>query len=270
LRAGGVFLAGSGAKFDWKLALSASKLTLFAMEPSPASEEKPLPGVTDERSGRGSEVSWIMLCTVMFLPLWLVVGLLWSLGQKLVVLLSDPYAESSAVNFFFSSLFGTFAVSIPLTVYLSRLGLRRGWNSAKVLRRGWGLATLMITLLMVGGILLVRTVARSSQVKGVLSNVRGLSAAADQYFLEYGGSTVAMANLVGATNYVKAINPIANERYPSYYTQGITITVDGVAGLRTVTYVHLGDSVTFRCLLKESMTPSSRGNLSGDVSLRPG
>jgi type IV pilus assembly protein PilA len=42
--------------------------------------------------------------------------------------------------------------------------------------------------------------------------------------------------LVGATNYVKALNTVASESYPLAYTQGITITIDGVAGARTITY----------------------------------
>jgi len=35
---------------------------------------------------------------------------------------------------------------------------------------------------------------------------------------------------------VKSLNLVANETYPSNYTQGTTITIDGVAGVRTITY----------------------------------
>jgi type IV pilus assembly protein PilA len=70
----------------------------------------------------------------------------------------------------------------------------------------------------------------------VLNNARQLSAAADQYYLENGVSTVASANLVGATSYVKAINTVAKETYPTGYSQGETITIAGIAGARTVTY----------------------------------
>ena len=79
-------------------------------------------------------------------------------------------------------------------------------------------------------------VRRSSQDKAVLCPVRQLAAAADQYYLENGVSTVDYASLVGATNYIKAVNPIAGETYPSAYTRGVTITVTGVAGARTITY----------------------------------
>lgn len=42
--------------------------------------------------------------------------------------------------------------------------------------------------------------------------------------------------LVGATNYVKAVNTVAGESYPLRYTRGTIMTVTGAAGTRTVTY----------------------------------
>ena len=77
---------------------------------------------------------------------------------------------------------------------------------------------------------------QSSQDKAVLNNARQLSAAADQFFLENGVTTAASISLVGATNYVKAVNTVASETYPTGYTQGVTITISGVAGSRTITY----------------------------------
>ncbi len=79
-------------------------------------------------------------------------------------------------------------------------------------------------------------VRASSQDKAVMCPIRQLSAAADQYYLENGVSLARYSDLVGATNYVKAVNTVAGEVYPVYYTQGVTITVTGVAGVRTVTY----------------------------------
>ncbi|MSU67975.1 MAG: pilus assembly protein, partial [Opitutaceae bacterium] len=76
----------------------------------------------------------------------------------------------------------------------------------------------------------------SSQDKAVLNNARQMAAAADQYFLENGVSTVSKGSLVGPTAYVKALNLVANETYPASYTQGVTITVAGVGGARTITY----------------------------------
>ena len=37
-------------------------------------------------------------------------------------------------------------------------------------------------------------------------------------------------------SYVKALNSVANETYPLGFTQGITITIQSVAGTRTITY----------------------------------
>lgn len=76
----------------------------------------------------------------------------------------------------------------------------------------------------------------SSQDKAVLNNARQLTAAADQYYLENGVSSVSVANLVGATNYVRAQGQVAKETYPTEMTQGVTLTISGVAGARTITY----------------------------------
>ncbi len=57
-----------------------------------------------------------------------------------------------------------------------------------------------------------------------------------QYYMENGVSTVTISNLVGSSNYVKALNLVANETYPGAFTQGVAISIVGVAGLRTITY----------------------------------
>jgi len=107
--------------------------------------------------------------------------------------------------------------------------------------KGFTLVEIMIVVVIIGllaamAIPAFQKVRQSSQDKAVLNNARQLSAASDQYFLENGVSTVASTNLVGATNYVKAVNTVANETYPDSYTQGVTITIAGIAGARTVTY----------------------------------
>jgi len=79
-------------------------------------------------------------------------------------------------------------------------------------------------------------VRQSSQDKAVLCPIRQLAAAADQYYLENGVTSVEYDQLVGATNYIKAVTTIAGETYPTRYVRGMTITVTGVAGLRTITY----------------------------------
>jgi type IV pilus assembly protein PilA len=107
--------------------------------------------------------------------------------------------------------------------------------------KGFTLVEIMIVVVIIGllaamAIPAFQKVRTSSQDKAVLNNARQLAAAADQYFLENGVTTVAQGSLIGATNYVKALNLVANETYPANFTQGVTITIAGVAGQRTITY----------------------------------
>ena len=107
--------------------------------------------------------------------------------------------------------------------------------------KGFTLVEIMIVVVIIGllaamAIPAFQKVRQSSQDKAVMNNTRQLAAAADQYFLENGVSSVTQGSLVGSTNYVKSLNLVANETYPAGYTQGQAITVSGVAGARTITY----------------------------------
>ena len=107
--------------------------------------------------------------------------------------------------------------------------------------KGFTLVEIMIVVVIIGllasmAIPAFQKVRTSSQDKAVLNNARQLSAASDQYYLENGVSTVTLTDLLGPTSYVKALNTVANETYPTYFTQGITVTIQAVAGTRTITY----------------------------------
>jgi type IV pilus assembly protein PilA len=107
--------------------------------------------------------------------------------------------------------------------------------------KGFTLVEIMIVVVIIGllaamAIPAFQKVRQSSQDKAVLNNARQLSAGADQYFLENGVSTVASADLIGSDKYVKAVNTVAGETYPTGFTQGEAITIAGVAGSRTITY----------------------------------
>ena len=73
--------------------------------------------------------------------------------------------------------------------------------------------------------------------QAVLNNARQLSAGADQWYpRERRSPTVTLTDLLGPTSYVKALNSVAKETYPTSFTQGITVTINSVAGVRTITY----------------------------------
>jgi type IV pilus assembly protein PilA len=108
---------------------------------------------------------------------------------------------------------------------------------------GFTLVEIMIVVVIIGllaamAIPAFLRVRINSQDKAVLNNARQLSASADQYFMENGVSTVTLSDLIGLTAYIKVLNTVASESYPTVYTQATTITVTGVSGMRTITYAN--------------------------------
>jgi type IV pilus assembly protein PilA len=107
--------------------------------------------------------------------------------------------------------------------------------------KGFTLVEIMIVVVIIGllaamAIPAFQKVRTNSQDKAVLNNARQLSAGADQYYLENGVSTVILGDLIGPTTYVKALNSVALEVYPTGFSQGTTVTIGSVAGVRTITY----------------------------------
>jgi type IV pilus assembly protein PilA len=106
---------------------------------------------------------------------------------------------------------------------------------------GFTLVEIMVVVVIIGllaalAIPAFQKVRSTSQDKTVLNNARQLSSGADQYYLEFGYSYAAKGNLIDSSNYVKNLQTVAKELYPDEFTQGITITVTGVGGARTITF----------------------------------
>ena len=94
-------------------------------------------------------------------------------------------------------------------------------------KKGFTLVEIMIVVVIIGllaamAIPAFQKVRTTSQEKTITNNLRQLASAADQYFLEEGLTTVTSAELVGSDKYVKAIDQVAGETYPSPITTALS------------------------------------------------
>ena len=94
----------------------------------------------------------------------------------------------------------------------------------------------LIGLLVALAVPAYKRVVMRSQDSAVMNNARQLASAMNQYFIENGVSSISLTELTGASAYLKNINAIAGETYPTAFTQGVALTIDGVGGARTITY----------------------------------
>jgi type IV pilus assembly protein PilA len=205
------------------------------MDSSPHSETPPLPAsdpeppVSQVESSLWRKILWLVLAVVVVAPL------VWLPGSFFTAYSFHRFRVRPDLEMTLILLL-PLSLVIPITFGVALLGLRRGWHLRTALLWGWSIAAVCIgapTVLIVQAAV---TVERSSQDKAVLGNIGQLSAVANQYYLENSATSVALSQLVGPTLYLKALNPVAEEEYPTHFTQGVTITVTGVAGARTITY----------------------------------
>ena len=116
---------------------------------------------------------------------------------------------------------------------MKKLQCTKGFTLVEIM-----IVVVIIVLLAAMAIPAFQKVRSGAQDKRVTDNLRLLGAAADQYFLENGVSTVALSVLVGteSSQYIKALQTVAQENYATKINQGAAITAFGVAGARTITY----------------------------------
>lgn len=106
----------------------------------------------------------------------------------------------------------------------------------KNIKKGFTLVEIMIVVVIIGllaamAIPAFQKVRKTSQDKTIVNNLRQLNAAAQQYFLEAGATSVSSGNLVGTgtDKYIKSIQTVRGESYPSSLNATDTAyTVDGV------------------------------------------
>lgn len=91
--------------------------------------------------------------------------------------------------------------------------------------KGFTLVEIMIVVVIIGllsamAIPAFQKIRGNSQDKTVINNLRQIASGADQYFLEYGLTTVSSDLLVGSgsTFYVKLYSAVAKETYPPTLT----------------------------------------------------
>jgi type IV pilus assembly protein PilA len=114
----------------------------------------------------------------------------------------------------------------------------------KTARKGFTLVEIMIVVVIIGllaamAIPAFSKVRSQSRIKAVTNNLRQISTAAQQYFLDKGVTTAGYTDLVGTgtDNYIRNVSPVAGESYSSLtVNQSDTQISISNAAFGTVTY----------------------------------
>ncbi len=108
-------------------------------------------------------------------------------------------------------------------------------------KKGFTLVEIMIVVVIIGllaamAIPAFQKVRENSRRSAIENNVRMIASAADQYFMESGLTSVALAALVGPNNYIKKTpKVVAGEAYPATIVQGDPYTCTTTDGKVVVT-----------------------------------
>lgn len=109
--------------------------------------------------------------------------------------------------------------------------------------KGFTLVEIMIVVVIIGllaamAIPAFQKVRTESQKKSITNNIRQLTAAADQYYLENGTTSVLTADLVGQTLYVKSLDRSSGETYPTSLIQGSSYVISWPAYTTGITFTQ--------------------------------